>query len=173
MTMAPWCRLNLAPIRPMLPVRKMFGLSSPFLKRMRSASTGDAPEGVAPVGGRGERIAIIDDEEVMISVAKSVLKKLGYTTSTYDSASEFLSAYVERPDHVDLVLTDVVMPGMTGLQLAKQLRDTGHVVPILLMTGFSVRPKLEAGTSPGRISCVRKPVSPVHLGQAVRRLLSN
>ena len=127
----------------------------------------------ASISGRGERVAIIDDEEVMVSVAKSVLKKLGYSTTAYTSASGFLDAYTARPERINLVISDVVMPGMTGVQLAKHLRDIGHDVPILLMTGFHVQPRLALGTGAGRISFVRKPFTCVHLGQAVRRLLSN
>ena len=125
------------------------------------------------IAARGERVAIIDDEEVMVSVAKSVLKKLGYTTTAYNSAAGFLNAYTARPERINLVISDVVMPGMTGMQLVRHLREQGHDVPILLMTGFDLQPRLAQVPGPGRISIVRKPFTCVHLGQAVRRLLSN
>ena len=158
----------------MLAVRNMFSSLAPVANRTRTANVDAAREDWATqLSARGERIAIVDDEEVMVSVARSVLKKLGYATSTYESAGRFLNDYRAQPDDVDLVITDVVMPGITGPQLAKQLRDAGHTVPILLMTGFGVQPKLELGAAAGRVSFVRKPFSAVQLAQAVRRLLSN
>jgi CheY-like chemotaxis protein len=64
------------------------------------------------------------------------------------------------------------MPEMTGLQLVRVLREAGHRVPMLLMTGFDVQDRLEMGDSSGRISFLRKPFTPVHLEQSVRRLLT-
>lgn len=122
---------------------------------------------------RGERVAIIDDEEVMTSVTSAVLQRLGYSTVSYSSAARFVKAFNADPEHVDLVVTDVVMPGISGVQLVRLLRDDGHDVPILLMTGFSVQARLEPGGGAGRISFVRKPFTPVHLAQSVRRLLSS
>jgi two-component system cell cycle sensor histidine kinase/response regulator CckA len=120
---------------------------------------------------RGERVAIVDDEEVMTSVTAAVLERLGYTTSTFSCASRFAKAFNASPEKFDLVVTDVVMPGFSGVQLVRTLREHGHEVPVLLMTGFSVQTRLETGGSAGRISFVRKPFTPLHLAQSVRRLL--
>ena len=72
---------------------------------------------------RGERVAIIDDEEVMTSVTSAVLQRLGYSTVSYSSAARFVKAFNADPEHVDLVVTDVVMPGISGVQLVRLLRD--------------------------------------------------
>ncbi len=121
----------------------------------------------------GERVAIVDDEDVMITVANAVLQRLGYTTVTFTSAGKFMKAFAAAPGKFDLIVTDVVMPGISGVQLVRTLRDQGHDVPILLMTGFSVQTRLEPVANAGRTSFVRKPFTPVHLAQSVRRLLTS
>jgi CheY-like chemotaxis protein len=121
---------------------------------------------------RGEHIAIVDDEEAMTSVTSALLERLGYSTTCHTSAAQFLKAFEAAPELVDLVIVDVVMPGMSGIQLVNTLRQQGHVVPILLMTGFSVQSRLEPGGADGRMAFVRKPFTTAHLAQSVRRLLS-
>jgi two-component system, cell cycle sensor histidine kinase and response regulator CckA len=122
---------------------------------------------------RGERVAIVDDEEAMTAVTSTLLKRLGYSTTSYNSASRFMEAFSAAPDRIDLVVADVVMPGMSGVHLVHALRDSGHDIPILLMTGYTVQPRLQPGGSAGRISFVRKPFTTAHLAQSVRRLLSD
>ena len=119
-----------------------------------------------------ERIAIVDDEEVMTSVTAALLQRLGYATVSYNSPSRFMKAFEAAPARIDLVVTDVVMPGITGIQIVRMLRDAGYDVPILLMTGYGVQPRLQPGSGLGRISFVRKPFQSEHLAQSVRRLLA-
>ncbi|MGH7958342.1 MAG: response regulator [Opitutaceae bacterium] len=118
-----------------------------------------------------ERVAIVDDEEAMVTVTSAVLERWGYPTIQFTSAAHFLEAFAAAPERINLVVADVVMPGMSGLQLVRTLRDSGHDVPILLMTGFNVQDHLQTGGSSGRISLVRKPFTSGQLGQSVRRML--
>ena len=108
----------------------------------------------------------------MTSVTTILLERLGYSTVSYPSATQFVHAFDAAPGRIDLVLTDVVMPGMNGIQLVKTLRESGHDVPILIMTGFSVQSRLELGGTLGRISFLRKPFTVAHLAQSIRRMLS-
>jgi CheY-like chemotaxis protein len=121
---------------------------------------------------RGERIVIIDDEDPVILVTEKALERLGYVTTTYNSTERFLKSLSDRAGGVDLVVTDLIMPGMSGLELTRKLRAAGHDFPVLLMTGFSkhLRPKAVEGL--GRVSLLRKPFSCAHLAQSVRRALT-
>lgn len=119
-----------------------------------------------------ERIAIVDDEEAMTSVTSALLQRLGYRTVSYNSPARFMKAFQAAPARIDLVVTDVVMPGITGVQIVRMLREAGYGVPILLMTGYGVQPRLQLGRELGRISFVRKPFTSAHLAQSVRRLLT-
>jgi two-component system, cell cycle sensor histidine kinase and response regulator CckA len=119
-----------------------------------------------------ERIAIVDDEEVMTSVTAALLQRLGYPTVSYNSPARFMKAFEAAPARIDLVVTDVVMPGITGIQIVRMLREAGYDVPILLMTGYGVQPRPQPGNAMGRISFIRKPFTAEHLAQSVRRLLT-
>jgi FixJ family two-component response regulator len=121
---------------------------------------------------RGERIAIVDDEQAMATVTATVLDRAGYSTVAYTSPARFLKAFDANPERIDLLVADVVMPGITGIQLVRKLRETGYDLPILLMTGFGVQSRLQMGGSLGRISFVRKPFTMAQLTQSVRRLLT-
>jgi DNA-binding NtrC family response regulator len=123
---------------------------------------------------RGERVAIVDDEEAITNVTSAFLERLGYSTVSYTCASRFKEAFDAAPTRIDLIVADVVMPGMSGVQLVKSLRESGHDVPVLLMTGYTgLKERLQPGGSEGRVSFVRKPFNSAHLAQSVRRLLSN
>ena len=128
--------------------------------------------GDCPPSARGECIAIVDDEEAITEVTSTLLKLLGYETVSFHSAAQFKEAFEAAPDQIDLVVADVVMPGISGVQLVRDLREAGHQTPILLMTGYMVQKHLQPGGSEGRISFVRKPFTTTHLAQSVRRLLS-
>jgi two-component system, cell cycle sensor histidine kinase and response regulator CckA len=142
---------------------------------LRNLSLGSTQRGISdcPSSARGERVAIVDDEEAMTTVTSILLKRLGYETVSFHSAAQFKEAFDAAPERIDLVVADVVMPGISGVQLVRALRDSGHQIPILLMTGYTVQKHLQPGGSEGRISFVRKPFTTTHLAQSVRRLLSD
>ena len=125
------------------------------------------------VTSRGERIAIVDDEAMMATVTAELLDHMGYATIKYSSAEKFIKAFEADPDHVDLIVSDVVMPDMSGIQLVRALREDGHNVPIVLMTGFSVQKSLQSAAGAGRIAVIRKPFTSAHLAQSVRRMLAS
>jgi FixJ family two-component response regulator len=120
---------------------------------------------------RTTRIAIVDDEPDMAAITSELLEEIGYSTVSYTTAVDFMAAFMAAPDRIDLVVTDVVMPGTTGLQLVESLRQAGHDVPVLFMTGFELQNRLPPGGTAGRISFVRKPFTSTQLAQAVRRLV--
>ena len=84
-----------------------------------------------------ERILFIDDEEPLVDLGKGMLESLGYSVTTKTSSLEALEAFRAKPDAFDLVITDVTMPAMTGIELAKELMAIRPDIPIILCTGFS------------------------------------
>src|SRR5688572_13937132 len=149
-------------------------LRSPGIKLERlSRGPAHRDSGNCPFSVRGERVAIVDDEEAMTTVTSILLKRLGYETVSFHSAAQFKEAFEAAPERIDLIVADVVMPGISGVQLVRSLRESGHQIPILLMTGYTVQKHLQPGGNDGRISFVRKPFTTTHLAQSVRRLLSD
>ena len=117
--------------------------------------------------------SIVDDEPMIAFAAEKLLQGLGYTVMSFESAEKFLNAFLTAPAGIDLLITDQTMPGMTGIELALRLREEGHALPILLMTGFSrhLRPELVEAVGPAAV--VRKPFESIELARLVRELLDD
>ncbi len=95
-------------------------------------------------------ILLVDDEEMLTEVNSSILETLGYSVTACNSGAEALRTFSENPDIADLVITDMTMPGMTGLDLSAEIKKIRPAVPILLCTGFneqltSARAEAKAG----------------------------
>jgi PAS domain S-box-containing protein len=84
-----------------------------------------------------ERILFIDDEEPLVDLGKGMLESLGYSVTIKTNSLEALETFRARPDAFDLIITDVTMPAMTGIELAKELMAIRPDIPIILCTGFS------------------------------------
>jgi two-component system response regulator FixJ len=82
---------------------------------------------------RRGRVAIIDDDEGVREPLTFFLLAAGYAARSYDSAQSFLASWTDAPD---CLIVDQLMPGMTGLELAAQLRREGNAIPVLLISGW-------------------------------------
>ncbi|MGA7390600.1 MAG: response regulator [Pseudolabrys sp.] len=98
-------------------------------------------------------IAIVDDDESFRRATTSFVRSLGYGTAAFDSAEAFLKS--DRIDDADCLITDVQMPGMTGIELQGRLSAQGHRLPIIFITAFpemKVRAQALAGGAVGFLS---------------------
>ena len=84
-----------------------------------------------------ERILFIDDEKPLVDLGKEMLESLGYSVTIKTNSLEALETFRAKPDAFDLIITDVTMPAMTGIELAKELMAIRPDIPIILCTGFS------------------------------------
>ena len=100
-------------------------------------------------------IAIIDDDESFRRATTSFVRSLGYGTAAFDSAEAFLKS--ERVNDADCVITDVQMPGMTGIELQDQLIAQGHFVPVIFITAFPEMKARAHALSSGAIGFLAKP----------------
>jgi CheY-like chemotaxis protein len=106
---------------------------------MTEAADEPDPSGVTSLnGGHGETIMLVDDEMVLVRLGEDVLAALGYEPVGFTDGASALAAFRANPDRFDLVLTDEVMPGMTGSQLAAALHRIRPDLPIVLMTAHRV-----------------------------------
>lgn len=121
--------------------------------------------------GRGERVLVVDDEAPVLQVGKLMLDQLGYAVEICQDSGSALRRIRAAPGEIDLLLSDVAMPGMAGPDLVEQARRLRPELPVLLMTGY------QAGLAPERLrllgvgEVVAKPFSVRSLGLAVRRAL--
>jgi PAS domain S-box-containing protein len=107
--------------------------------------------------GRGERVAVIDDEETVALLTQQVLERYGYAAEIMPDAPTCLAEMRAQPDAFALVVTDQTMPLMTGLELVQAMRADGLRTPVLLLSGYSraFAPERLAGL--GRVGFLAKP----------------
>lgn len=122
-----------------------------------------------PIGH--ERILFVDDEEVLIEIAKQMLERLGYEFVARTSSIEALEAFKAQPEKFDLVITDQTMPNMTGENLAKKIMAIRPNIPIVLCTGFSEIISEEKANAMGIRAFVMKPLVMQDLANIVRKVL--
>ena len=96
-----------------------------------------APNTAPAVAGSGMSVLVVEDNIELANFAADGLTELGYSITLVDNATDALAELVVDADRFDVVFSDVVMPGMTGLDLAQAIRDRGIDAPIVLTTGYS------------------------------------
>jgi len=126
----------------------------------------------APVPrGQGERILFVDDEEVLASLGKKILERLGYRVTATSSVLEALAIVRAQAEPFDLVITDLAMPVMDGVKLGGQLLQIQPHLPIILATGFSGFMNAEKVRELGFCDLLTKPSTARTLGETVHRVL--
>ena len=121
------------------------------------------------VGGK-ERLLLVDDEELIIQAIGRRLRKLGYAVRAERSPVKALEYYHSAEDPVDLVITDLTMPQMSGLELVKEIRKVNEAVPVVLCTGYGEVAVQESAKEHG-CAVVMKPVAVKELSKTIRKLL--
>ena len=96
-----------------------------------------APNTAPAVAGSGMSVLVVEDNIELANFAADGLTELGYSITLVDNATDALAELVLDADRFDVVFSDVVMPGMTGLDLAQAIRERSIDVPVVLTTGYS------------------------------------
>lgn len=107
----------------------------------------------------GRSLLIVDDNEDLRDVAREVLTSEGYRVRTVARAEAALQVFDEDADDIDLVLTNVYLPGMTGIELADRLREQGRDVRIVLSSSWTTRPDLQNRLARGDVDFLTRPFS--------------
>lgn len=118
----------------------------------------------------GESVLVVEDAQSLRELICEVLSELGCTVLSACNAQEALQLAREQQRGIDLLLTDVIMPGMDGTALARELRRLRPDVKTLYMTGYSGEFLRADMLIPG-VSLIRKPFTPDELGGKVRKML--
>jgi len=118
-----------------------------------------------------ERILFVDDEQPLVEIGKQMLQRLGYTVATRTSSIEALELFKANPNRFDLVITDIVMPNMTGEKLAEQMMDIRSDIPVILCTGYSEKITHRHASEMGIQSLLMKPLVMRDLATTVRQAL--
>lgn len=116
-------------------------------------------------------ILVVDDDPAVLELVKVILSRDGYTVLTAASGRTALHACAEDPRRVDLLLTDVMMPEMSGFALVRGMRDLCPGLPVVFMTG-GAPDGLVNENSDSRCRLLTKPFDPPTLLRTVDHLLS-
>ncbi|HEY5041326.1 MAG TPA: response regulator, partial [Verrucomicrobiae bacterium] len=81
-------------------------------------------------------VLVVDDESLLLTMAETILTEFGYKILTANSGKKALQVLSEPDTQVDLIVTDLVMPGMGGRELIERLQQEGLAVPVLCMSGY-------------------------------------
>jgi PAS domain S-box-containing protein len=135
------------------------------------AAVVDADEEDQLAAGTGSgQVLVVDDEPALATLVARLLQRHGYRTTVGNGANEALRLWRDDPEGFDLLVTDHIMPGLTGLDLANQLRASRPDLPVVLITGYgSTVPDLQADA---RTAVVTKPLDSRLLAETVQRLLA-
>jgi CheY-like chemotaxis protein len=131
-----------------------------------------APETALPITGGTETVLIVEDEEMLRELAREILKDYGYRTLEVASGRQALEIWQEHGAEIDLLLTDMVMPGgVSGVELAEKLVTEFPQLKVVFMSGYTadeVSPEL---LKRANASFIQKPYGHAELATVVRNAL--
>lgn len=144
----------------------------PVVAEEAAAERSVAPDAAAATGS--ETILVADDEEALRNLSRDVLEALGYTVILAENGEQAIELYKENDGSIDLLLLDVVMPIVGGVEVYKSLRNLGSQTPVVFMTGYSSEvlddSKAEA-LDLSFLPVIQKPYTLDALGRIVRETL--
>jgi DNA-binding NtrC family response regulator len=121
--------------------------------------------------GNGETILVVDDDTSLMQLAEEMLAALGYEPVGFDRSPAALGAFRADPGRFDLVLTDEVMPELTGIEFSGQVHEIRPDLPIVLMTGYGRPLRSRQLTAAGVSEVIKKPLLSAAVAQCIARHL--
>lgn len=124
-----------------------------------------------PVTARGETILVVEDEPAVRMVTRRILESRGYQVIEAGGGEEALHLAEIHRGRIDLVLTDVVMPGLSGAAMAERLRQRHPDLPIIYMSGYTDDQVIRHGVRQDQTHFLQKPFEAHELAEKVREVL--
>ena len=145
-----------------------------YFPALELAAVGAEPERQAPAvpAGRGEHVLYVDDDAALVSMVTRMLKRQGYRVSGHTWAREALEVLRADPQQFDLVVTDYNMPGLSGLELVREVRAIRADLPVALTSGYITDELRQQAAEAGVRHLIYKPNTVSELCEVVRALTS-
>jgi len=128
-----------------------------------------AYQGAMVSGGGG--ILLIDDENIIRDVAGEMLQLLGYTVYQAAGGKEAIDVYLTNKDKIDLVILDMILPGMNGAQVLEELKQITPDVKVILSSGYSMQGEVQKVMESGCLGFIQKPYLITELSRTVQQVL--
>jgi CheY-like chemotaxis protein len=140
-----------------------------------SAGSEDSTAPLEPATAGTGTVLLVEDEPGVRHLARDVLTRYGYTVIEAADGSEALRLVAARDESIDLLLTDVVMPGMSGAELARRFRELRPNVPVLYASGYADEAVTSHGVPDvgGGTPFLQKPFEPDDLVRRVREVMDS
>lgn len=129
-----------------------------------------APEKAA-IAGHNEVVLLVDDDVMLLATVSEVLKSLGYQVVEAVNGEAGLDYYRDHQDEIALVISDIVMPKLGGIEMLQKIREMGSQVPVILMTGYDFSGRSQEIKQYGDCDLLSKPVSISNLSNLIRKAL--
>ncbi len=146
-----------------------FQIYLPLAEEAETAGLAETP--AARHAGGSETVLLVEDEEEVRELAREILTLMGYTILTAREPAEALRISLEHTGIIDLLLTDVIMPGMSGRQLADRLTAERPGLKVVFMSGYTDNAIVHHGVLEPGTAFVQKPFTPESLTRKVRDVL--
>ena len=128
------------------------------------------PEAIPEMGGT-ETVLVVEDQAEVREYAAAALRAYGYQVMEAPNAEEALLVCEREGERIDLILTDVVMPGLSGRELVDRLKQRGYGIKVLFMSGHTDDIMLHHGVLRKEAEFIQKPFGPGELAVKVREML--
>ena len=119
-----------------------------------------------------DTVLLVDDEEIVLGVGKQMLERLGYSVLTARSGQEAVDVYKNEPDAIDLVLLDMIMPGMEAGDTYDQLKAVNPAIKVILSSGYSLDQNASAIIDRGCNGFIQKPFNMKILEEKIGEILN-
>ena len=118
-----------------------------------------------------ETILLVDDEQMVLEVSKDLLEYMGYRVYAAGSGQEAIAVYMEKRNEIDLVILDMILPGLSGGETFDRLREIDPEIRVLLCSGYSIEGEAQQIVDRGCNGFIQKPFQLKNLSQKVREAL--
>jgi PAS domain S-box-containing protein len=119
-----------------------------------------------------ETVLLVDDEQMVLDVTRELLESLGYRVYAVGSGQEAIAVYMEKRTEIDMVILDMIMPGISGGEAFERLREIDPEIRVLLSSGYSINGQAREILERGCNGFLQKPFQLEKLSRKVREVLS-
>ncbi|HTF99576.1 MAG TPA: PAS domain S-box protein [Nitrospirota bacterium] len=144
-----------------------------YLPLMETAEAQSAAQPAAAVSSGSETILLVEDNGAVMQVMQTMLHKLGYSVIEASRGEGAIKLFREHADSVQLVITDMIMPGMNGKDMARALKKIRPGVKVLYISGYTADILKQKGMEDEKLHFLSKPIQLDVLSRKIRELLDN
>jgi CheY-like chemotaxis protein len=118
-------------------------------------------------------ILLVDDEDVLLEIGRQMLEHLSHTVIEAQSGMAAISEFTQHKDRIDLIILDIRMPGMNGIETYKRLKAIDSQVRVLIASGFAIDDKVRSLLEDGANGFLPKPFTLQELATKVQKTLKH